>query len=171
MDRKYHYFNTGLASVFLFASCIVPVYANSSWFWISKTRPYDVLPYVIAMTLFIETAAIVLVGKVHRIGKVFCFVFLANLLSFLAPYLFSWMIFSDEHIYPTYAYYLERMPVFTVGIGYLLVTLAAELPLVYGKLKKDTENRKLLLWTIIIANVITTVLTCLIEHHFCYGHW
>lgn len=171
MDRKYHYFNTGLVSVFLCASCIVPVYANSSWFWISKTRPYDVLPYVIIMTLLIETAAVVLAGKVRRIGKVFCFVALANLLSFLAPYLFNWMTFSDEHIYPTYVYYLERIPVFTVGIGYLLITLAVELPLVFVKLKKDTDKPKRLLWTIIIANVITTILTCIVEHHFCYGHW
>ena len=171
MDRKYHYSSVGLAVGLLSALLVVPIYANSSWHWISETRPYDVLPYVIAMTLIIETAAVVLVGKVHRIGKVFCFISLANLLSFLAPYLLNWMIFSDEHIYPTYAYFLERIPVFPVGIGYLLITLAVELPLVYGMLKKDTERRKRLLWTIITANVITTILTYIVEHHYCYGRW
>jgi hypothetical protein len=33
-------------------------YANSSWHWLTTTTPFDILPYVVVLTLAIEYVAI-----------------------------------------------------------------------------------------------------------------
>ena len=170
MDKRYNSFSAFVVCIIFSLAFPMHAYADSSWHWISDTRPYDVLPYVIVMTLAIETFSVVLLGKVPRIGKVFCFVAIANILSYLAPYLFwYWFGFQGDGIYRTYAEFMEHWPVFTVGILYTIMTLAVEVPVVYKALKKDTENRKRLLWVIIAANLVTTLITYLCEHHFCNG--
>ena len=63
--------------------------ANSSWVWISETRPFDLLPAVIVLTLAIEIAAVLLALKKKNFWKVLFFVALGNLLSFAAPYVYS----------------------------------------------------------------------------------
>ena len=171
MEKRYR-FLSGLTGCLLF--CLFPAataWANSSWRWAAETRPYDVLPYVVVLTLAIETAALVLLAKIPRIGKLFCVVALANLLSFLAPYAAEYLIFRSDGIYPSFAYYAEHMPVYTVGIVYAIVTLAVELPIVYAALKRDTDNKPRLAWVIIGANLVTTALSFLIEHMFCPGRW
>ena len=62
------------------------VYADSSWVWISETRPYNVLPYVVILTLTIEIVMINYMAKVDRLGKTSLVVTIANLCSFLLPY-------------------------------------------------------------------------------------
>jgi len=47
----------------------VTVYANSSWHWISKTRPFDILPIIIIVTLLIEIFAINIISGIHNIKK------------------------------------------------------------------------------------------------------
>ncbi|MBQ7736985.1 MAG: hypothetical protein IJT62_04030 [Oscillospiraceae bacterium] len=170
MDKKYSIISV-CTDFFVFSLLFsVRAYANSSWHWISETRPYDVLPYVIVMTLFIETFSIVLLCRGSRITKVFCFVSLANLLSFLAPYVFwYWFGFRGDGIYPTYSNFMEHWPVFTVGILYTIMTLAVEVPVVYKALKRDIEKHKRLLWVIVASNLVTTLLTYFCEHYFCYG--
>ena len=37
------------------------VFANSSWYWISEQRPWDILPWVAMATIFIEVLAIWLI--------------------------------------------------------------------------------------------------------------
>ena len=141
-------------------------FADSSWRWISETRPYDVLPFVAVGTILIETLAISIVPKIKKTAKVFCVITLANLISFAAPYI---LCFFDP-IY-TFAQMLDHCPIFTVGLAYLIITIAVELPIVFKLLKKDTENKKTLLWTIIVSNIITTVLVAIVERMFCQGHW
>ena len=48
----------------------MPVSANSSWVWISQTRPYDVLPWVALVTIIIETICLKRVLKEQRWKKV-----------------------------------------------------------------------------------------------------
>lgn len=57
MRQKQRMFRLGSCA----AVCLllgVRVYANSSWVWISETRPFDVLPWVAAVTILIEAAAV-----------------------------------------------------------------------------------------------------------------
>lgn len=171
MEKRYRFFS-GLTGCLLF--CLFPTataWANSSWRWAAETRPYDVLPYAIVLTLAIETAALVLLAKIPRVGKVFCLVALANFLSFLAPYAWELLIFRTEGIYPSFLETIEHWPVYTVGIAYAVVTLAIEVPLLYLALRKDAENRKRLLWALVGANLLTTALCFLIERVFCPGSW
>lgn len=175
MEKRYRVLTVCVACLLF---CLFPsaaAWANSSWVWAAKTRPYDVLPYVIVLTLGIETAALVWLAKIPRIAKVFCLVALANLLSFLAPYAIAWLRYRMDppniRIYPSFLEELEHGPVYTVGLVYALVTLVVELPLLYARLKKDAGDRKRLLWVLVGANLLTTALTYGIEILFCPGSW
>ena len=148
---------------------MIPVHAcaNSSWGWISEKRPYDVLPFIIAVTLIIETIAVNFIPKIHRPLKAFITVCAANHISFLAPYFFAYTIPS---LY-TFKQELEHTPFYTIGITYLFITIAIELPIVYNILKKDTENKKTLMITIIAVNILTTIICAVTERIICYGEW
>lgn len=151
----------------LITACMLTltVSANSSWYWISSTRPFDLLPIVIAVTLTAETFALTRFAKVTPFGKVLCIVMLGNSLSFAAPYVFV------DHTPYTFTQALEHVPMYTVGVAYLIATLLIELPVVYCALRKHTENRKRLIWVTVAANVVTTVFTALVERLFCRGSW
>lgn len=155
-----------LAFIFVFI-CPLNVFANSSWRWISETRPYDVLPFVVILTLVIECLSVCFIAKVKNIPKLIFVVLLANILSFAAPYLFLFIIPS---LY-TFEQTLEHTPFYIVGITYLFITLAVEIPTVYFTLKKSSPNPQKLLFTIIGVNVLTTILTAIIERIFCTGSW
>ena len=155
-----------LAAVFAFLFPMT-VSANSSWQWISETRPYDILPVVVIITLLIEILTISFIPRVKALPKVVFFVVLANILSFAAPYVF---LYFTSSLY-TFEQALERMPYYTVGIVYLIVTLIVEIPTVFLGLKKSANNSKKLLLTAIGANVVTTVLTAVVERIFCRGSW
>ena len=61
---------------------------------------------------------------------------------------------------------------FSITIGTInLRGVACEMPIVYNILKKDTEQRKKLFLVIIGSNVLTTVLTAVVERTLCYGRW
>lgn len=143
-------------------------FANSSWRWISETRPYDVLPFVVVSTLLIEILGVCLFNGIKEIHKVCFFVSIGNILSFAAPYLFL-LIFPDA-LY-TFEQMLEHTPFYTVGLAYLLVTLAVEVPTVYFAFKKSVQNKTRLLFTVIGANVLTTVATSIVERVLCAGTW
>ena len=138
--------------------------ANSSWHWISSTRPYDLLPIVIAVTLTLETLALTRFAKVQPFSKVFCMVLLANSVSFAVPYI-------GDHTPYTFSQALEHVPMYTVGVAYLIVTLLAEMPVVYLTLRKHTDKPKRLLWVTLGANAVTTALTALAERLLCRGTW
>lgn len=74
--------------VVMILMCFFPnfTYANSSWRWISDTRPYDVLPFVIIVTLAAETISIIKFSHIENKAKTFVVVLIGNILSFAAPY-------------------------------------------------------------------------------------
>lgn len=159
-----------LISIVLFDTT---VFANSSWQWISKTRPFDLLPIVAVATIFIETAAINWGGNVHRLYKVFGMNILANMVSFLVPYLLNWADQVTHMKYPVFSDMIQYDHIYTVGTYYFILTLLAEGPIMYFSLKKDVGDtrKKRLLSAIIISNLITTILVAVIERSVCYGIW
>ena len=144
--------------------------ANSSWVWISETRPYDILPFVVIGTLLIETVAVNLVGKIDNWYKTFFAIFIGNIISFIAPYIgYSNSLYSQ--IGYTLSQIISRGPYYTVGTAFLLLTLIVELPIVYLLLKKDADNKKKLALCIVLVNLVTTALVAVVERTLCYGHW
>ena len=145
--------------------------ANSSWVWISETRPYDILPFVIIATLLTETLAINIGARVDNWYKTFFAVLAGNIISFVVPYIG----YSNTTPYADAGYTLSeiinRGPYYTVGTAFLLLTLIIELPIVYFWLKKDTCSKKRLAICIVAANVVTTALVALVERILCYGRW
>lgn len=154
-----------LCTIFLFTSA----YANSSWVWISETRPVDVLPAVIVITLAIEIAAINFFPRIHHLGKVALVVTIGNLLSFGIPYLLHFSEYVGSGF--SFTKYLDHWPSYIVGAAYLFVTLVAELPFDYFLLEKYTHRHRTLLLTILLSNTVTTALTALAERLLCTGQW
>ena len=152
--------------------CLLPITAsaNSSWIWLSEARPYDVLPFVAVITIAVETAALwYVLGKTHLV-KIAVVVVIANLLSFVAPYLFLY----DETIRMPLKPFPELMEYghyFTVGAIFLIMTLVVEIPVVFLTLRKYAKGKWRFLLTVAGANVVTTIITAAAERIFCYGHW
>lgn len=143
-------------------------WADSSWIWISETRPWDILPFVIIGTLFVETVGVAVAMKTRKIFKLFCVICLGNMLSFGLAYLLSYIEAAD------FGYSFRQMintDFYTAGVGLLLLTIAVELPVEYLFLKKYTDKPKILMYTIIICNVITTVGVGVVERTVCQGYY
>lgn len=140
-----------------------PALANSSWHWLTDTRPYEVLPFAAAATVAIEFAAIYFIARVRRPWKTLLVVLIANLLSFGLPY--PILLAS-----PASSYTFDRLP-YLIGPLYLIVTLAIELPVTILSLKKDSPSDKRLLLTVICANVLTTAMCAVIERVYSHGSW
>ena len=167
---------SAILTLFWFSS--ITAFANSSWVWISETRPDDLLPFVITGTLLIEILAVRFVAGIKKIQKVIPVTVIANLVSFAAPYfLMAMMVQMDNSTVPdgetlyTVKETLEKWPTYTVGLSFLIMTLACEMPIVYNALKKETDHHKKLALVIIGANFLTTVLTAVVERTLCYGRW
>lgn len=143
--------------------------ANSSWMWISQTRPFDVLPWVIVLTLAIETWGIWRFGQTDSWKRTLACVTLANLVSFLLPYAIRIATFTSQGF--DAAKYINSWPSWIIGGIYLALTLFAELPLVYAAMRRHTASRTRLIAAIGAANVITTALCALIERTLCRGRW
>ena len=149
----------------------VAAYANSSWVWVSETRPYDLFPLVVGGTVLTETLAINGIPKIKKPLQVFIIVLFANLLSFAAAYLLLCLESAIGYsLYPAVDA-LERGPYYLICVVYFAMTLAAELPVAYFSLRKYAQNKRQLLLTIILSNVLTTVLVAVIERMICYGRW
>ncbi len=155
-------------TVLLMLTLSLTAAANSSWHWISKMRPYDLMPLAAAVTLALETVLINRFARLQNTKKVFSFVLFANVLSFAAPYLFEHA--TSGGIY-TFDRLLDAAPIYTVGIVYLVMTLIVEVPVVYAALRKDAQKKTVLLWTIIGSNVLTTAAVLFMERTLCYGQW
>ena len=54
---------------------------------------------------------------------------------------------------------------------FLIMTLAVELPVVYKVMKKHVQNKRMLLWTIIGSNTVTTIMVAIIERMITEGAW
>lgn len=159
---------SGLLSMFMVSTA----YANSSWHWLT-TSPMTVLPFAIIFTLLIETGAISKFNNIYNTKQVFAIVSLANLLSFLAPYLIRAYRFIPTSGGYSISAAFDKGPYYIVLSGYLLLTLIVELPLVYLYLRKEVANSKKgkLIKTIIISNVITTLAVAICERFICIGQW
>jgi hypothetical protein len=165
--------NHKLVCTFIFAFALLqlfafPAFANSSWVWISETRPYDVLPWVVIGTLAIETVSLFLFAKLKKGWKPFIMVTIANAVSFAMPYLLPFIL--SDSIFP-FEYYLEHSPSYTVGLLFCLITVFVELPIVYFTLNNDAPSNKRLFFTIVLSNVVTTALVAITERIFCVGMW
>lgn len=168
-------FVTMISFLFVFSTT---AYANSSWHWVSATRPLDLLPLVIIITLLIEVLAVNRIAKVKDLKKVIPVVSLANLVSFLVPYL--WWGITPESPYSAYwggeffdaiNHMADSGPHFTVSVFYLAITLLVETPIVYLFFRKRVPSKRALFWIIIAANVLTMVITFAVERIFCHGEW
>lgn len=144
------------------------VFANSSWHWVSDYRPWDILPWVAAATIVIEVLAIWLVPKTKQFVKTAVTVVIANLVSFLLPYV---ILAAGDVVHDTFQGALNAGPSYIVGVMFLLLTLAAELPIVYDILKPHVEKSKVLLWTIIFSNAATTAMVAIVEQVITDGYW
>lgn len=156
-----------LLEILLFIIMPLQALANSSWHWLT-IRPWDLLPIAVVITLLIETLAIAFLGRISDKKWVFIVVCIANLFSFLAPYVFRminyWSIFGDGSKGIDGPYYI-------VGTLYLILTILIELPVVYAFLVTKTESKIRLIYSIVLSNIITTALTYGIEKIFCHGTW
>ena len=64
--KKYKHLSALLLILIFMPVLMLNVYANSSWVWISETRPYDILPFVIVITLVIEISFIYFIGIIIK---------------------------------------------------------------------------------------------------------
>ncbi len=149
------------------------VLANSSWHWVTVS-PMTVLPIAIILTLAIEWLGITIFGKVSEIVRTFIIVTIANIASFIAPYIYS--TFKLNRFYGSGLFYAwERAfnngPNYLIRLVYLLLTLCIEVPLVYFLLKNRSSDKKRLLLVTIAVNVITTIVIAVLERFLCQGQW
>ncbi|MCQ4638118.1 hypothetical protein NE619_15380 [Anaerovorax odorimutans] len=154
----------------LFSLVFIPqiAYADSSWYWISKQRPFDLLPWVALATIAIEALAINFIPKTKQFFKTLGIVIIANLISFVIPYFIEYL---SQSWYGSWDAILDSGPIYNVNLLFLILTLAAETPIVYNVLKRYVSKEKVLLWTIILSNIVTTIMVLVIEHTLCYGAW
>lgn len=167
--KKYKLISSLIISFFILQLFSLTAFANSSWIWISETRPYDVLPWVAIGTLIIESISLMVFAKIKNGFKVFTFLTIANAISFAAPYLVNLMLYSNS-MFP-YEKYLEHWPSYTVGVLFCIVTILIEFPIVYFSFRKNETSNKRFIFTIVISNIVTTVLVAIIERIFCIGRW
>ena len=162
--------NIVLMTFILLFSVPISAFANSSWVWLTPFRPLYILPFVIIVTLATEILLIYYFSKSTKFNKIITFVILGNLLSFLAPYFWKYLISLMPHSIYNFSMMLDRGPHYIVGIAYLVLTLIVEFPVVYFSVKKDAKKQQGLIKGIIISNIITTIFTALVEHILCRGH-
>lgn len=167
--KKYKSTSAFIISLFFIQLFNLIAFANSSWFWISETRPFDMLPWVAIGTLIIETISLIVFAKIKNGFMVFTFVTIANLLSFAAPYLFLWLV--PNEVGYTFKMFIENTPSYTIGVLYYITTILIELPIVYFSLIKYASSIKKFVITVICSNIVTTVLVAIIERIFCVGRW
>ena len=143
------------------------VLADSSWCWLTDTRPFDILPPVALATIVIEVLAIWLIPHTGKFMKTAVAVILANSASFLLPYA---LLLSDP-VYPRFDDVLNAGPNYIVGFGFVMLTLLIEIPVIYNLLKKHVDSKKKLLWAIVGSNTVTTAMVAVIERMVTNGYW
>lgn len=170
MKRKLTYI---IPTIFIISSILcINASANSSWKWISDTRPYDILPFIIALTLVIETLTYIFIVKIKRPVKVFITVAIANHLSFLTPYILGYFGYNGGITY-TFQHALEHMPYYTIGLEYFLTTVFIEFLVIWFCLIKDIPKNFNMRFglTIVGINALTTVICAVAERIIAYGSW
>lgn len=143
------------------------VLADSSWCWLTDTRPFDILPPVALATIVIEVLAIWLIPHTGKFMKTAVAVILANAASFLLPY----ALLLNDPVYPKFDDMLNAGPNYIVGAGFVILTLVLEIPVIYNLLKKHVDSKKKLLWAIVGSNTVTTAMVAVIERMVTNGYW
>lgn len=169
MKNKWKY---GFLFIAFVCVCSVrSVHANSSWIWLTKTEPYEILPIAAGLTIFIEVTMIALMLHIRNVPKIFFVIITANLVSFFVPYILSYFSMKEMYGAIGIADAFASGPYYIVGLGYFIFTIVLEFPIVYKGLKKEIENKRRSIWVICMANVITTIMVGFIERILCYGQW
>ena len=152
-----------------FVLLIIPqaVFADSSWCWLTDTRPFDIIPPVALATSVIELLAIWLIPHTGKLMKTAVAVILANAASVLLPY----ALLLNDPVYPKFDDMLNAGPNYIVGAGFVILTLVLEIPIVYNLLKKHADSKKKLLWSIVGSNIVTTAMVAVIERMVTDGYW
>ena len=168
--QKRRRYSVAICLLSLTALLATPVFANSSWRWLSDTRPYDLLPIAIVMTLTIEILVINFLPRVNKLPKTAFWVTLSNLMSFGSTYLVTYL---SSGVVKSFDEMLEYTPVYTIGLWSFLLTAAVEIPLVQWKLSKgfDEKRQCRLLVTLLCVNALTTALVFTLERTLAPGKW
>ena len=144
------------------------VYANSSWHWLTKTVPFDILSYVVILTLVIEYFSLKTVNSIKKHLRLLLVICAANLASYLLPFA---ILLLPSGVGYTFEMSINRLPIYIIGAGYIVLTLIVEVPAVYFSLRGTVKNKEKLVISIIIVNVITTIMVAVIERIVCKGSW
>lgn len=167
MNRYRGLLTTLLGTLLVFTP--MTVYANSSWHWITVS-PMKILPYVIILTLVVEITSVYLFGKVKNFKRAFYVISLANLFSYLAPY-----VERAYRFVPTSGFDISsafnKGPYYIVLTGYLILTIVIELPTAFLLLRKYSESKSKLAISILASNIVTTLAVAIIERTVCVGQW
>ncbi len=161
---------TILCIIAVFMSLPAAAYANSSWHWVTVS-PMTVFPLAVILTLLIETYSVTKFGKVDNHKRALIVIGFANLLSFLAPYLERANRFTAVTGGFSLSAAFNKGPYYIVFSGSLLLTVIVELPVVFFLLRKNTMNRRNLILSIILSNIVTTSLVAVMERLICIGRW
>lgn len=146
--------------------------ANSSWHWVTVS-PMKILPIAIILTLFIESYILIRYCSIKSISYVFFIVALANLTSFIIPYIeraFRFRAVCGDFISSFFGAF-NKGPYYMVLSSYLILTLLGELPIIYMLLKGKVRNRKMLFISITVSNILTTGVVAVLERLICIGRW
>jgi DNA integrity scanning protein DisA with diadenylate cyclase activity len=139
---------------------------NSSWVWFTE-NPITILPLVILFTLLVETIMIIKINKMKKIIKSILVIVLANLISFLLPYIILGALDDMYYLKQT----LNKLPIYIINTGYLIITIIIEIPIVYNMLKGNADSKKKLIISTMVVNIVTTLATVIIEHIKYRGSW
>jgi hypothetical protein len=67
--------------------------------------------------------------------------------------------------------WLEHSPIYIISGGYLLITLALEVPFICMIISMIVSDGKKLLYSVITVNIITTLLCAIVERIMFRGSW
>ena len=113
-------------------------------------------------------------GKITNKVRAYIVVALANIASFLAPFVYrAWQLngFYGSGWFYSWERAFNNGPNYIIRLGYLILTIGIETPVVYFLLKNYSESKKRFISSILITNVITTILVAIIERLVCKGEW
>jgi len=167
-----------LSLVFLLLISTTSVYANSSWNWFTK-NPITILPWIVMSTILIEITFICVMNKINKLQNIIitsAVVIVANLISFILPYIFLGFM-EDVYegmklgFFELLNIWLNTMPIYIIGTGYLIITLALEIPFTCIIISRIVSDRKKILYSVILVNIITTILSAIVERILYKGSW
>ena len=152
----------------------ITAFANSSWHWFTR-NPLPMLPWAIIGTLVIEVFIIHRFSHIKARAKTVVMILIGNIISFLSPFIFigvTPVIFEENaNFFSRINSMADKLPFYIVGITFLFLTLVVEIPIVFLGLRGNTNSKKRLFVSIVVANTITTAAVALMERIIYKGSW